>query len=158
MFKWCSNMKAKTILFFEDFSVRDTLPLASYTVTEEEILSFARAFDPQPIHTDIHFKSPDFEGVIASGWHTSAIFMRMQYEGYLKNSSTIVSPGVENIQWLRPVRPGDILSGEAIVLETRRSKSKPDRGIVRCQATVMNQENKIVMELITAVLYRCKDS
>src|SRR5258708_421531 len=96
--------------YFEDFQVGDIFDLGSTTVTEEEIISFARQFDPQPFHTDpVLAKDSIFGGLVASGWHTTAMFMRLFFDGLLHETASIASPGVDDVRWLKPVRPGDVL-------------------------------------------------
>ncbi len=124
--------------YFEDATVGDVLELGSRTVSEAEILAFARDFDPQPFHIDPQAAAQSiFGGIIASGWHTCALTMRLMVDG----------PGVEHIRWLRPVRPGDTLSARLVVLEVRPSQSKPDRGAVRMRTEVTNQAGELVMTM-----------
>src|SRR5215469_1950623 len=104
--------------YFEDFRLGERTELGRYPVTEAEILAFARQYDPQPMHLDRDFASgTPFRGIIASGWHSCAMFMRLQVDGMLWESSAIASPGVDGIRWLRPVRAGDVLRAEAEVVE-----------------------------------------
>src|SRR5579859_3157513 len=104
--------------YFEDFAVGHTLELGSYTITREEILAFARQFDPQPFHTDEEqAKASLYGGLIASGWHTASIFMRLLVDGLLNDTASMGSPGVDELRWLRPVRPGDTLRARFTVRE-----------------------------------------
>ncbi len=142
---------------FEDFEIGMVLPLAEYHVTAEEIIEFARKYDPQPQHINSEIaKKTAMKGLLASGWHTTAIFMRMQCDAFLLNSSSIVSPGTDEIRWLRPVRPGDTLHGTNEIIEKRVSRSKPDRGIITSSVILENQHNDQVMTLRTASIIGLK--
>jgi acyl dehydratase len=91
-------------------------------------------------------------GLAASGWHTCALFMRMMYEGWLGESASMGSPGVDSLKWLRPVRPGDVLSGRSIVLEIRPSQSRPDRGVIRFRHEVTNAADQAVLVVENPIL------
>ncbi len=132
--------------YFEDFAPGDELPLATHTVTRAEIVAFAAEFDPQPFHLDERAAAETMlGGLAASGWHTCALFMRMMYLGWLNETACMGSPGIDSLKWRRPVRPGDTLSGRSVVLETRASKSRPDRGFVRFRHEVVNGSGEAVM-------------
>jgi acyl dehydratase len=132
--------------WFEDYVPGSVHEFGSIGVTEEEVLAFGRRFDPQTFHTDIEAaRSTEYGGLIASGWHTAALMMRLYSDHYLSKVSTLVSPGVDELRWLRPVRPGDTLSLRVTVAEARRSRSRPDRGIVRSAVEVLNQRGETVM-------------
>ena len=134
--------------YWEDFKVGERMVLGTKTFTEEEIVRFAKEFDPQPFHVDkAKAQESFFGGIIASGWHTCSIAMRMMCDAYLNESASIGSPGVENIRWLKPVRPGDTLRAERVVLESRASSSKPDIGIVKSRWEMFNQHNEMVMSM-----------
>ncbi len=151
------NTKTRPVPFraFEDFEVGQIIELPGYRVTEAEILAFAGQFDPQAIHTDpVAAADSDMGGLIASGWHTAAMFMRMQCDGFLLNSSSIVSPGVDRIRWLKPVRPGDELNATCEVTAVTPSRSRLDRGAVYADAVVGNQRGEVVMTLTTRNIYR----
>jgi acyl dehydratase len=136
------------VLYFEDFPPGDVRESPARTVTREEILAFARQFDPQPFHTDDEqAKATIYGGLIASGWHTVAIYMRLMWETFLKDTASLGSPGVDEVRWLRPVRPGDTLRARFTVLEALPSRSKPDRGVVRSLSEVFNQHGEVVMTL-----------
>jgi acyl dehydratase len=131
--------------YFEDFQVGQELRLGGRTVTEEEIIAFARQFDPQPFHVDHDAAAASiFKGVIASGWHTCSMMMRMVVDGLLSHSSSMGSPGLDSIRWLKPVRAGDTLSVVYITKEVRPSASKPDRGVVVSVWQASNQHGDIV--------------
>ncbi|MGH7610188.1 MAG: MaoC family dehydratase [Candidatus Dormibacteria bacterium] len=128
-------------LFWEDFELGRVFPLGSHLITESEILEFARRFDPQPFHVDPELAlTGPFGGLIASGWHTCAIWMRLYYDGVLRRSASLGSPGVEDVRWLSPVRPGDLLSGSVEVRAARPSRSRPDRGLAQLTGELLNQE------------------
>ncbi|WP_116365948.1 MaoC family dehydratase [Parahaliea mediterranea] len=144
---------------FEDFEVGTSIVLPPYRVSEEEILAFARQYDPQPFHVDAEAAQHSiFGGLVASGWMTTAVFMRMQYDGFLRSSSCLGSPGVDEIRWLLPVRPGDELRGEARVTEVRPSRSKPDRGVVFTDCHLENQAGELVMTLKAKALFARRDT
>jgi acyl dehydratase len=118
------------------------------SVTAESILEFARRYDPQPIHTDPEaaLRGP-FGGLIASGWHTIALVMRVLVERYLSHVAAIVSPGIDELRWTLPVRPGDVLSVRVTVLEATLSRTKPDRGLVRTLVEALNQRGEVVLSM-----------
>ena len=135
-------------IYFEDFQVGQIYELGSYTVSEEQILTFAREFDPQPFHVDSVLAAESiYGGIIASGLHTASIFMRLLYDGLLCRSASMGSPGQDELRWLRPVRPGDTLTARGTVEELIPSKSKPDRGLVRKSYEVLNQHGEKVMTM-----------
>ena len=135
--------------FFEDFRPGDLTDTGSVTVTKEEIIAFARQFDPQPFHIDEEAarRSP-FGGLIASGWHTASLCMRLVVALLGPDSGSLGSPGVDELRWLKPVRLGDELSVRAEVLEANPSRSKPDRGLVKFRYTMRNQNGEEVMTMI----------
>jgi acyl dehydratase len=134
--------------YFEDYLPGAVFEYGEIRVTEAEIIGFARRFDPQYIHVD-----PDaaargpFGGLIASGWHTAAMMMRLIVDNFLPASASLGSSGIEELRWLKPVRPGDVLSVRLSVLEATRSRSKPDRGVVRTLCEVLNENREVVMSL-----------
>lgn len=135
-------------LYFEDFLVGETVILdASYPVTREEIIEFASEFDPQAIHlTDVVDPETKMNGIIASGWHTAAMSMRLMSDGYISNTRTMGSPGIDNVKWVKPVVPGDILRMRRTCLEARRSESRDDMGILKFRWEVFNQDDEVVMD------------
>ncbi len=134
--------------YFEDFEAGAVVELGSHTVTEEEIVAFARQWDPQPFHVDPEAaRESAFGGLIASGWHTGALWMRMYVDSLLDGTASMGSPGIEELRWLAPVRPGDTLTGRLEVLETTPSQRRPDRGMVRIRAEMVNQDGVTVMAL-----------
>ena len=136
------------MLYFEDFLPGETVEIGRHTFTEEEIVAFAAQFDPQPFHTDPEAaKDTFFGGLIASGWHTCAIGMRLMVQYYIGRAASAGSPGVENIRWLAPVRPGDTITYRRVILEARPSESKPDIGLVRSRSEGLNQRGETVMTM-----------
>ena len=135
--------------YFEDFHVGDTFNLGSQQVTEEDIITFARQFDPQPFHIDPERANESmFGGLIASGWHTVGIFMRLFVDGLLNETASMGSPGVEDVRWLKPVRPGDVLRATFTILGCTSSKSRADLGILRSKSEVFNQSDELVMSIV----------
>lgn len=138
-------------LYFEDMQAGDTIELGSRDVTQEQIIAFAREFDPQPFHVDPERATQSaFGGLIASGWHTAAIYMRMLVDGLLNQTVSLGSPGVDEVRWLKPVRPGDTLRARFTVLETTPSRSRPEMGIVRGKGEVLNEDGEVVMTVVSA--------
>jgi acyl dehydratase len=145
--------------WFEDYVPGDVHEFGAMAVQEDEILAFGRRFDPQLFHTDPQAaKSTEYGGLIASGWHTASLMMRMYSDHYLSRVATLVSPGVDELRWLLPVRPGDTLSIRVTVLDARRSRSRPDRGIVRSRIEVLNQRRKPVLTVTASNFLLCRPS
>jgi acyl dehydratase len=143
--------------YFEDYVLGATAEFGSVKVEEADIIEFAKRYDPQEFHIDPEaaVRGP-FGGLIASGWHTGALMMRMLVDNYLSKASSLGSPGIDELRWPRPVRPGDTLHLRATVLETKRSSSKPDRGMVRTLMEVLNQNGEVVMSVKAMTLIRCR--
>jgi acyl dehydratase len=136
------------MLYFEDFPPGDVRESPSRAVTHDEIIAFARQYDPQPFHLDDEAATRSiYGGLLASGWHTCALYMRLMWETFLKDTASLGSPGVDEIRWVKPVRPGDTLRVRFTVVEATPSRSKPDRGIVRSLSEVFNQHGEVVMTL-----------
>ena len=132
--------------YWEDFPVGSEIELGSVTVTEEQILAFAREFDPQPFHVDPDVAQETiFGGLIASGWHTASLYMRLYVREVLLDSVSLGSPGIEELRWLAPVRPGDTLTGRARVVEAWPSETNPSRGTIVGENTFTNQDGVVVM-------------
>ena len=143
--------------WFEDYEPGSVHELGSIRVDEEEVRAFGRRFDPQVVHTDPEAaEATEYGGLIASGWHTAALMMRMYSDHYLSKVATLVSPGVDDLRWLLPVRPGDELSLRVTVAEARRSRTKPDRGIVRSNVEVLNQRGEVVMTVSALNFFLCR--
>ncbi|MGO9471517.1 MAG: MaoC family dehydratase [Isosphaeraceae bacterium] len=135
--------------FFEDIKADQVYEFGTITVSEKDIIDFARQFDPQDFHLDpAKAASSLFGGIVASGWHTTAVVMRLYVDHYLSHIANLGSPGVENIRWPNPLRPGDTLRIRVTILEARPSRSKPDRGIVRVHVEAINQTDKLVLSMI----------
>ena len=136
------------MLTFEDFHIGRVFALGPYTITQEEIMEFAREFDPQPLHLDPEStQAKQVGGIVASGWHTASILMRMMCDCYLLDTKSQGSPGMDEVRWLIPVRPGDELSGTVTVTERRESKSNPNIGIIRVAYSLENQNDETVMTM-----------
>ena len=131
--------------YFEDFHAGQEIPLGTRHVTEEEIIAFAAQFDPQPFHVDHDAAAASiFGGVIASGWHTCSMMMRMVVDGLLSQAAGMGSPGLDGVRWVKPVRAGDTLAVLYRTKETRASDSKPDRGVVWSVWEARNQQGELV--------------
>ena len=134
-------------IHFEDFIPGTTTIYGPRMVTREEIVAFATEFDPQPMHFDEEAaKKTMLGGLSASGWHTCAIMMRLIYDGLLVDAASMGAPGVDEVKWLKPVRPGDSLSARATVLGKREPKSRPDMGFVQFRCEMLNQHGEVVLE------------
>ncbi len=141
-------------LFFEDFAVGDQRSYGRQPVSADDIIAFARVFDAQDFHVDPEAAKATFVGeLIGSGWHTSAIMMRMMCEGFLHESTGLGAPGLDELKWLRPVLPGDVLGMRHTVLETKESRSRPDIGLVRFRFEVLNQAGEAVQEVINWIIF-----
>jgi len=134
--------------FFEDYRPGDVFELGAREVSEAEIVAFGKAYDPQYFHTDpVAAKRSVWGGLAASGWHTVCLFMRLLVDGHMKDVDSIGSPGVDEIRWLKPVRPGDRLTARLTVLEATPSKSGARRGLIRTLGELFNQNGELVMTL-----------
>jgi acyl dehydratase len=135
-------------LYFEDFSAGQVAEYGPRHVTREEIIAFAAQFDPQPMHMDEDAaRRTMLGGLGASGWHTCAILMRMIADGYLLDAASMGAPGIDEVKWLKPVRPGDDLTMRSTVQSVRASQSKPDRGFVNFLFEVFNSRGECVMTM-----------
>jgi len=145
--------------YFEDYPIGEITEFGDYPVTEQEIVDFAKRYDPQPFHTDpAAARDSNFGGLIASGWMTASAAMRMMVDHYISPLSSMGSPGVDELRWLRPVRPGDRLRMRVTVVESRRSQSKPDRGMLRFAWEMVNQDNTQVMTMNGWGMYKARDA
>lgn len=134
--------------YFEDFKPGEVIELGSRTITKDAIVAFAKEFDPQVFHTDEEAaRGTIYGGLLASGWHTGSLMMRLLYEGLLRDTVSLGSPGIDELRWVHPVRPGDTLSARMTVIESVPSRSKPDRGIVRSLLEMRNQHGEVVMTI-----------
>ena len=136
------------VRYLEDFRVGEVIDLGSATVSEEEILAFARQFDPQPFHVDPEAaKGSIYGGLIASGWHTCGIYMRLLADNFLRDTISMGSPGIDTLRWSSPVRPGDTLRARLTILDVTPSRSRPDRGTMRSRGEVLNARDEVVLIL-----------
>jgi acyl dehydratase len=142
--------------FLDDYTVGATYLCGSFTITQDEIIAFASRYDPQPMHVDPYVAAEGpFGTVIASGWHTVARAMRLIVENFLPHDN-LPSPGIDELRWLRPVRPGDILTLHITIQEARRSHSKPDRGLIRSLMELLNQDGEVAMSMKAMNLVRVR--
>ena len=136
------------LLYFEDFPEGYTAEVGTFRLSAEEIIDFARRYDPQPMHVDPEAARVSiYGGLIASGWHTVACYMRLLVDSVIGQSASMGSPGVDSVRWLKPVRPDEMLRGRFTVLESRLSNSRPDWGIVRSRGEVLAPDDEVVMRL-----------
>jgi acyl dehydratase len=143
--------------YFEDYVPGVTHDCGSVEVTEADILDFARRYDPQSFHVDAAAAADGpFGGLIASGWHTASLMMRLYADHYLSTVSSLGSPGVDELRWPQPVRPGSVLRLRATVTEARLSRSKPDRGLVRTRVELVDAGDDVVFSasLLNLILVR----
>jgi acyl dehydratase len=135
--------------YFEDYTPGQVYEFGERTVSEPEIIEYARQFDPQYFHVEPErAKASRFGGLVASGWHTASLAMRLYVDHYLSHVASLASPGVDEIRWPNPVRPGDTLRIRVTILDARPSRSKPDRGVVRSQVEMLNQRNELVLNMV----------
>ncbi|WP_169570159.1 MaoC family dehydratase [Sneathiella limimaris] len=140
--------------YFEDFRVGDTEIFGEKTLSEAEIIEFATDYDPQPFHIDpAAAKEHFFGGIIASGWHTGSSLMRMIVDGQIANSSSMGSPGIDELRWVKPVRPNETLHVASEVLSSTPHKYKNDRGFVKFRHTVLNSADEIKMTMVSSILF-----
>jgi acyl dehydratase len=145
--------------YFEDYIAGTRHVLGSAEVVEAAMVKYAHAYDPQAIHIDREkAEAGVFGGLIASGWYTGALMMKVFARHYLSNVSSLSSPGLTDLKWLAPVRGGDTLTTRVNILETRRSASKPDRGIVRTLVEVLKQDDTVVMTIDAINFIACRDT
>ena len=141
--------------YWEDFAPGQVRETGGHSLSEDEIIEFARKYDPQPFHIDRDkAKQSALGGLIASGWQTAGLCMRMLCDLYLLESASMGSPGVDEVRWVKPVRPGDTLRLKSTVLETRASASRPDMGTVRSRSEVYNQRGELVMHMSGVGMFR----
>jgi acyl dehydratase len=143
---------------YEDFSTGDAVTLSAHTFTREEIVEFAQKYDPQPFHlTEEAGKASHFGGLVASGWNTCSAMMGILVRDMLADSTSMGSPGLDNIRWLKPVRVGDTVRLTVRVLDKRVSKSKPDRGIVATRWEAHNQDGELVLTVDSNALFGLRE-
>ncbi len=144
--------------YLEDYVVGAIHEFGPITITEDEIVQFGKKFDPQLFHTDPEgARETVFGGLIASGWHTCSLFMRLFAEHYLPGPASLASPGVDELRWLKPVRPGDELSLRITVHKVNPSRGKPDRGMLFSFCEMLNQGNEVVATMMALNLVRYRD-
>ena len=142
-------MNVHGLRYFEDYALGTTYDCGSVSIDQASIIAFAKEFDPQPFHVDpVAAAAGPFGGLIASGWHTAVLVMRLLVEQYLSEEASLGSAGLDELRWPHPVRPGDTLRARATVTESRRSLSKPDRGIIKTLVEAVNQDGRTVMRAI----------
>nr|WP_297349537.1 MaoC family dehydratase [uncultured Glaciecola sp.] len=146
-------------MYFEDYQPGQTSQFGAYQVTESEIKEFASKYDPQFFHLDNEAaKQSLFGGLCASGWHTSAMFMRMLIDNLPEEHGSLGSPGINNLKWLKPVYPGYILSVKSSVSECRLSESKPGVGLICVNYEIVNQHDVTVMTLESNAFFKCRNN
>ena len=144
--------------YFEDHVVGSIFQFGSILVDEKEMIAFANQYDPQVFHADPEAaKKTAFGGLVASGWLTGSLAMRLIVKHRLSHVANLGSPGIDEVRFRKPVRPGDTLSVRLVILETRRSKSKPDRGIVKLSIEVLNQSGEVVMSWKGTNIVLCRN-
>jgi acyl dehydratase len=143
--------------YFEDYLPGAVYEYGSITIREAEIIEFAKRFDPQIFHIDPEqARKSAFGGLIASGWHTASLTMRLLVDHYVSQAASLGSPGVDELRWRKPVRPGDTLSVRITVLESKLSRSKPGQGTIRSYIEALNQHREVVMTWKGIGLVRCR--
>lgn len=136
------------VLYFEDFAPGRQFDLGSVTMEEADMVAFAKEFDPQPFHVDPEAaKSTSFGGLIASGWHTCSLYMRLYVDEVLSRAASEGSPGMEDVRWLAPVRPGDTLTGTLHIDDVKPSSTNPHRGTVHLRSEMTNQDGVVVLRM-----------
>ena len=145
--------------YFEDYVVGIKREVGTVSMNEAEIIDFASKYDPQDFHINPKKAAAGpFGGLIASGWQTAAVVMRVLVDHYLDNASSLGSPGVDELRWMAPVRTGDRLTVHAVIIDARRSKSKPDRGLVVTRAEIFNQDGIQVMSMKAVNVIACRNT
>ncbi|HEX7876547.1 MAG TPA: MaoC family dehydratase [Sphingobium sp.] len=149
------------IVYFEDIAIGDTVGFGPLTVSREEMVAFASEYDAQPFHlSDEAAAATHFGSLSASGWHTTALFMKMFVAEMQRipgrQEASLGAIGIDELRWLQPVRPGDTLRGTSEVLEKKASRSRPEMGVVKTRITLLNQEDEPVMTMMPIILYRTR--
>ncbi len=148
-------MTAGSPLYFDDFAVGQRFKSRGATLSEAQILDFAWQYDPQPFHLDKEAAAEwGYDGLIASGFQTMLVGFRLFFQENVWTAASLGSPGMDEVRWLLPVRPGDTLHTVAEVVETRASRSKPDRGVIKMRYEIYNQRDEMVMSLIATKIFR----
>jgi acyl dehydratase len=145
------------IRYAEDYQPGEAFELGYYDMTREEMLEFARRWDPQAFHIDEQAaRSGPYGGLIASGWHTGLVMMQLMLRGFIRPETSMGSPGHEELSFLKPVRPGDRLHGRVEINEVKVSRSRPEMGFVNTTATLTNQKGEVVLRLRSAAILRTR--
>jgi acyl dehydratase len=145
-------------LYWEDFAVGSVAVYGPRLITREEIIAFAAEFDPQPMHLDEAAANASMlKGLSGSGWHLGSIMMRMLFDGFIGRTASLGSPGVNEMRWLAPLRPGDDLTLDVDVAEARISKSRPETGIVTFKGTIRNAAGVVLCEMESPIIVRRRD-
>jgi acyl dehydratase len=135
--------------YFEDYTPGHVYEFGTIAVSEADIVEFARRFDPQYFHLDsVRAAASEFGGIITSGFHTASLAMRLYVDHYLSHVASLASPGVGDVRWPNPLRPGDTVSIRVTILEARLSRSKPDRGIVQARGETITQRGDLVLGMV----------
>jgi acyl dehydratase len=154
-----TDVSRRATRYFEDYVPGLTVDCGSFSPSEAEIIAFAEEYDPQPFHVDpAAAAAGPVGGLIASGWHTTSMMMRLLVEHFISGETGLGAAGIDEIRWPRPVRPGDTLHVRATVLEARRSRSKPDRGIVQSFVEINNQDGETAMTMKATNFFLTRDS
>ncbi|MFV3075544.1 MaoC family dehydratase [Niveispirillum fermenti] len=147
----------RPVRYLEDFTPGLVLEFGDRLVTAEEIVSFAREYDPQPFHLDDEAgRQTHFGGLVASGWQTAGFMMRMLVDNMLSPETSLGSPGLDELRWLKPVRPGDRLRARVTVLEVKRSRSRPEMGTIRQHTELLNQKDEVVLSVQSIGMVRTR--
>ena len=150
---------AQHVRAYEDFAVGTAFPLGPYAMERDDIIAFAQEFDAQPMHLDEEAASKSLlGGLAASGWHTNAALMRMMFDSYIDASTSQGSPGIDKLEWKKPVLAGSVLSGRSTVMEARALKSRPGMGIVRFLNEVENQSGELVCRSEFSVIFAMREA
>lgn len=153
-----TDASGHVIRYFEDYVPGLAVDCGSFRLSEAEIIAFAKEYDPQPFHVDpAAAAASPVGGLIASGWHTTSMMMRLLVENFVSGETGLGAAGIDEIRWPRPVRPGDTLHVRATVLEARRSRSKPDRGIVQSFVEITNQDGETAMTMKATNFFLTRD-
>ena len=147
-----SQKDGKNLYYFEDFKEGQIFDAGSLVVSREEIIDFAQKYDPQPFHINEEKAKIVFGGLIASGWHTAALCQRLMVGSLLSKTAGMGSPGIDELRWLKPVRPGDTLSGWFTIIELKPSEHKADRGWMKLKGEMLNQDGEVVLSLIGTII------
>jgi acyl dehydratase len=150
---------SKPKLYWDDFPVGETVEFGNHRITAEAIVAFATEFDPQPFHLDDEAaRTTLLGGLAASGWHTCAIMMKMLCDGYVLHSASMGGPGMDEVRWLKPVRPGDVLRIRRTCIEARISRSRPAMGLTRFTWDMVNQAGDQVMTATGTNMFARRDA